>query len=198
MPRPSRRHSPDHGPADLTHPEMDALHHYMQGCLGQIESFDMLDGMFTAMHLLPEPLEPAAGYAEIFGVSDMLEELRRLDQAEQSGYLDLILRHWVAVEARLLYGGEWLPPVSDAPGNREADWARGFELGFDEVELWWETRSRVVSLDLCFPSLRHLLQDDELPLRTAPPRLTDNQRARLMHEAVREIGRMYQEIRWKD
>ena len=135
--------SDEHDPAKsirLTEAERSWLDGFLMSSQVPITTmtFEMLDGLLTALVIGPATVLPSQYLPEIWGTDDGSGP--DWDSAEQAQYfMDLLMKHWNAIGARRNADALQDPFIVELSGeNIGRSWARGFAVGVQLSEADWE------------------------------------------------------------
>jgi uncharacterized protein len=101
-------------------------------------TFEMLDGLLTALVIGPTTVMPSEYLPEIWGTDDGQGPVwESLDQAQY--FMDLLMKHWNAIAARRNADAPHAPFIEHfGEAERGQRWAKGFVVGVDLGRANWE------------------------------------------------------------
>jgi uncharacterized protein len=101
-------------------------------------TFEMLDGLLTALVIGPTTVMPSAYLPEIWGTDDGEGPVwEGLEQAQY--FMELLMKHWNAIAARRNADAPHTPFIDHfSEAERGQRWAKGFVVGVDLGRASWE------------------------------------------------------------
>jgi len=101
---------------------------------GRVRSFEMLDGMFAALLSGPDLVLPSEFVPEIMGQTPF-DSMKAAQ-----GFLELLMRHWNAVEHALARHDRFVPALTSGGDRttRGRDWALGYQAGIRFRSSSWD------------------------------------------------------------
>ncbi len=102
-------------------------------------TFEMLDGLLTALVIGPTTVMPSEYLPEIWGTDDGEGPVwESLEQAQY--FMDLLMKHWNAIAARRNADAPHAPLIDHfGDAERGQRWAKGFVVGVDLGRASWES-----------------------------------------------------------
>jgi uncharacterized protein len=160
---------------------------------GSTMSFEMLDGMFTALVIGPAMVLPSEYLPEIWGTDDGAGPV--WESIEQGQYfMNLLTKHWNGIAARRNADAPHVPIILEfGDAERGQTWAKGFVVGIELGQTSWDPMFQDRRAAEIVMSIFALVQDD-------PELFADRMTPQMRDEIVDQLPVILQVIAayWRD